>query len=97
MRNAFLAVFLTLLVCACSRSGYAGHIDEVRNTRGGVVIDLDGRYPNQKMVVFIPREYIASMGGHFPRLGTTLKVTGSVTDYKGSPEIIITSPDQLTW
>ena len=87
-----------LLACialfGCSRTAYNGQVSQIRQTRGGLVIDLDGTYPNQAMVVYIPRsaEYKFST---LPNIGDTLAVKGQVSQYRGMREIVVTVPDQL--
>ena len=88
----FLAAFT---LCACSHSSYTGQVSEVRQLRGGMVIDLNGTYPNQAMIVYIPRNAEANFAGNLPSVGDEIAVKGSISQYKGRPEIVVTSPAQL--
>jgi len=81
-------------LCGCSHTAYSGQVSEIRQTRGGLVIDLDGTYPNQAMAVYIPRN-AESKFPSFPNVGDALAVKGKVSQYKGRPEIIVTSPAQF--
>jgi len=90
-----------LLACvaltACSRSGYTGTVEDIHRTRSSVLIDLDGRYPNQKMTLYLPSEAVFRVHGHWPAIGTTITAKGEVTNYRGRPEIVIHDPSQLSW
>jgi DNA/RNA endonuclease YhcR with UshA esterase domain len=90
-----------LLACAgltaCSRAGYTGTVDEIHPARSSILIDLDGRYPHQKMTLYLPKETIFRIHGHWPAIGATITAKGEVTDYRGRPEIVIHDPSQLTW
>jgi len=94
MRRNFSFLALCITLCGCSHTAYSGHASEIRQTKGGLVIDLDGTYPNQAMVVYIPR-YAEYKFPTFPNVGEPLRVKGSVMQYRGNPEIIVTSPTQL--
>ena len=89
---SLLALCITL--SGCSHTAYSGQVSEIRQTKGGLVIDLDGTYPNQEMVVYIPHsaEYKFAV---FPNIGDMLAVEGEVTLYRGRREIVVTSPDQM--
>jgi len=93
--------FYLLLACfgitACSRAGYTGTVDEIHPTRSSVLIDMDGRYPYQKMTLYLPREAVSRIQGRWPAIGATVTAKGEVTNYRGRPEIIIRDPSQLSW
>ena len=90
-----IAILLACIsLCGCSRTAYNGQVSEIRQTKGGLVIDLDGSFPNQAMTVYIPRadEYKFP---NLPNVGDTLAVKGHITQYRGRPEIVVNSPAQL--
>jgi hypothetical protein len=74
---------------------YRGTVSQAKEVRSGIIFDLDGYYPNQKMTLFIPRSSETRMAGHWPVVGRQVDVSGAVTQYRGRPEIVVTSPDQI--
>jgi hypothetical protein len=76
---------------------YTGVVSDVKHFKnGGVAVDLDGKYPNQKMALYIPPESVASVGA-LPTDGNKVTATGDVVPYKGHDEIKIRSKDQWKW
>ncbi len=63
---------------------------------GGVAVDLDGRYPNQKMTLYIAPGLETAIG-KLPPIGAKVTAMGTVTQYHGKSEIKITSAGQLSW
>ena len=94
MKGVVLMIVACVSVCGCTHVAYTGQVSEVRQLRGGMVIDLNGTYPNQAMTVYIPREDEFKFTS-LPSIGDTLAVKGKVSQYRGRPEIIVTSSDQL--
>ncbi len=92
MRRILLLSFC-LALCACSHSSYTGQVSEVRQLRGGIVVDLDGAYPNQGMTIYIPKRYEGDV--IIPSEGQRITVTGAQKNYRGRPEIEVTSNDQI--
>ena len=93
-----LFLLLALLACAsCSRGGYTGQVSGVKYLpRGGAVIDLDGRYPNQKITLYVSVADFGSVGP-IPPVGAEVTATGPVTEYRGRQEIRIHSKNQWRW
>jgi hypothetical protein len=94
MKGVVLMIVACVSVCGCTHVAYTGQVSEVRQLRGGMVIDLDGAYPNQAMTVYIPRNDEYKFTG-LPSIGDTLAVKGQITQYRGRPEIFVSSPAQL--
>lgn len=96
-----LLCLLALALCSCSRSGYSGVVSEVKETHSAVLVDLDGNYPNQKMVLYVPLEtakrWHSIHPNGWPKRGTQVSATGAVTQYKDHPEIVINDPAQVSW
>ena len=95
-----VVVALVALGIVFSNRGYSGMVSEVKGVRSGVLIDLDGHYPNQTMTLFIPQSTLARWSeSHpgWPAVGTRVRAIGPVTEYRGRPEIVITDPAQVTW
>jgi hypothetical protein len=92
---------LTLLVLVSISSTvladtYTGVVSEVKQFHsGGTAVDMDGAYPNQKMVLYVPagETKVTKM----PVVGDKVTATGEITQYKGRPEIKIHSDDQWKW
>jgi exonuclease VII large subunit len=94
MKPKVALLLACLSLCGCSRTAYNGQVSEIRQTKGGLVIDLDGTYPKQAMAVYIPRSAEYKFPS-FPNVGDALVVKGKVSQYRGRPEIIVTSPAQF--
>ena len=75
---------------------YEGTISEMKRFSSGIVIDLDGEYPNQKMMVFIPKDAESNFTqDNFPSLGEKISVHGDKTTYRGQPEVIVKTPKDI--
>jgi DNA/RNA endonuclease YhcR with UshA esterase domain len=63
--------------------------------RGNTFVNLDRAYPNQAFTAFIPASS-ASAGADLRSLeGKNICVTGKVALYKGKPEIVVTTKEQI--
>ncbi len=60
-----------------------------------MAIDLDGKYPDQKMTLYIRASNIAKFTA-LPHDGDVVKATGPETHYHGKPEIVLRDPSQLS-
>jgi len=67
-----------------------------QSTKGHIFLNMGGKYPNQAFTAFIP----SSSATQFPQPqqyeGRTVSLSGKITLYHGKPEIIVTSPSQIT-
>ncbi len=98
--SSIVLVILTMALLACSCGGYTGTVSEIKGVRAGVVIHLEGHYPNQKMTLYIPSETASrwdAVHPGWPRIGMKVKATGAVIEYRGRTEIVIEDPKQVTW
>lgn len=73
-----------------------GAVGNIATGRSGTTfIDVGGRYPDNSFAVVI----FAADKGKFPDLktfdGRTVTVTGPISLYRGKPEIIVKSADQM--
>jgi len=57
---------------------------------------MGGAYPNQAFTAFIPSGSAAQFSNAQQYDGRTIAVTGKIQLYKGKPEIIVTSPSQIS-
>jgi len=97
MKTYLLFLLFTLTLIGCGRADYTGTVFGVKHfTRGGVAVDMDGAYPNQKMTLYVSASDEARVG-RLPPVGATVTATGAATEYKGRPEIKIHSKDQWKW
>lgn len=97
MKPHLLLLLFTFSLMACARADYTGTVSEVKHfSGGGVAVDMDGTYPDQKMTLYVSPGDAAAVGA-LPEVGTKVSATGEVTDYKGRPEIKIHSKDQWSW
>ncbi len=95
-RHLFL--LLVVLSCSsCSHHGYTGEVYGVKYLpRGDVAIDMDGRYPNQKMTLYVSAADFVSVEP-IPPVGAKVTAKGKVTEYQGHQEIRIHSRSQWKW
>lgn len=74
-----------------------GVVSEVHVSQRATFIDLGGRYPNEEFTGVI----FSSDVGAFPDVdayeGKTVDITGTVQLYRGRPEIILSSHDQIAF
>jgi hypothetical protein len=89
---------------ACEASKHVGETATVtgrvdgfhQSGKGNIFLNMGGKYPNQCFTGFIP----SSSAGQFPNAqqyeGKTVAVTGKIQLYKGKPEIVVTSPGQIS-
>jgi hypothetical protein len=58
-------------------------------------INLDAPYPNQVFTIMVWVEDRASVGT-LPRVGSHVRATGLIKDYRSVPEIVVRSSGQLS-
>jgi len=72
-----------------------GKVAEVNGTERLMRLNLDNAYPNQTITAVI----FANKTNLFPELeklqNKTVEISGKIADYRGRPEIILTSTNQL--
>jgi hypothetical protein len=62
---------------------------------GATFIDMGGSYPNQAFTGVIFSENSAAVGDVSGLTGKTIDLTGTIQMYRGKPEIILRSADQI--
>jgi len=73
-----------------------GVVKEVFTTRGGTIfLDMGAPYPNNAFVGVIFRDYASEMGDVSGLTGKTVDLSGKITLYRGKPQIILKSRNQL--
>jgi len=99
--SSIIAVGLITAICCLfvrSTTHYEGLVTGFKVIHSGVLIDLDGHYPNQKMTLFIPstvaREWAIRNHG-WPKTGSIVAASGTFQKYKGRDEIIISNVSHL--
>ena len=66
-----------------------GKVDGIYHHRNGhIFLNLDGKYPNQKMSVIIWKDYVNNFK-HIHFLNKVICVTGIIKSYKNKPEIFL--------
>jgi hypothetical protein len=72
-----------------------GKVDGVYHHRNGhIFLNLDGKYPNQKMSIIIWKDYVNNFKNlHF--LNKRICVKGFVREYKNIPEIYLKDKKQI--
>ena len=111
-RKTLLTVFALLCAACAQTSNYTaveaakhvgetatvtGRVDGVQHWgKGNIFLNMGGKYPNQAFTAFIP----SSSAGQFSKSqryeGRTLAVSGKIALHKGKPEIVVTSPSQIS-
>jgi hypothetical protein len=73
-----------------------GVVSEVfTSRRGDTFLDFGGRYPNEAFTGVIFRDDAGQFGDVSRLEGRTVDVTGEIKEYRGRPEIILSSREQL--
>ena len=89
MKIALISALLLVTCLSIFADTYTGVVSGGEHFHnGGVAVDLDGTYPNEKMTLYLPPEAEAKVG-QLPPIGATVTATGPVTQYHGKPEIKI--------
>src|SRR6266853_6158648 len=61
-----------------------------------ISLNMGGKYPNQAFTAFIPSASAAQFSQPQQYEGRMVAVSGKITLYHGKPEIIVTSPAQIS-
>jgi len=73
-----------------------GVVSEVYASRGGTVfVDLDGAYPNEPFTAVIFADDVSSVGDLSAFDGKRVDVSGTIQLYRGRPEIVVSSREQI--
>jgi DNA/RNA endonuclease YhcR with UshA esterase domain len=64
--------------------------------KGNIFLNMGGKYPNQAFTAFIPSGSAGQFSNPQQYEGRTVSVSGKITLYHGKPEIIVTSPAQIS-
>jgi DNA/RNA endonuclease YhcR with UshA esterase domain len=74
-----------------------GTVSDVHTAKGSgmTFLDLGGRYPENPFTAVIFRDHASQFPNVGSLAGKTVDVTGTVTIYKGKPQIILQYPGQL--
>lgn len=64
--------------------------------KGNIFLNMGGKYPNQAFTAFIPSSSAGQFSDYHKYDGQTVSVSGKITLYRGKPEIVVTSPSQIT-
>ncbi|WP_283177619.1 nucleotide-binding protein [Gemmobacter sp. 24YEA27] len=62
---------------------------------GNTFINMGGRYPNHTFYGIIFAKSSGAFSGVGSLQGATVSITGTVKDYRGKPQIVVTSPSQI--
>ncbi len=74
-----------------------GRVDSFHQSgKGNIFLNMGGAYPNQAFTAFIPSGSAAQFPNAQEYDGKTITVSGKITLYRGKPEIIVTSPSQIS-
>ena len=110
MKTKLITIIALALLCGCSRSvpsseaarhigercTVEGYVASIHATgRGTVFLNFDNTYPNQTFTA-VSLHGELSAGDLQPFAQHTVRVSGKVEDYKGKPEIVLHSLDQIS-
>lgn len=62
---------------------------------GNTFINMGGRYPNHTFYGIIFRSSASNFQGIKSLDGATVSLSGTVKDYRGKPQIVLSSPSQI--
>ena len=97
MKICSIVVALVLATIPAPVDIYTGVVSGVKHFKhGGVAVDMDGKYPDQKMTLYVSPEDEAAVG-KLPPEGSKVTATGTITQYHGKPEIKIHDAGQWKW
>ncbi|CUH45429.1 hypothetical protein RUM4293_04343 [Ruegeria atlantica] len=78
------------------RTTVVGVVSQVSNSgKGTTFINFGGRYPNHVFYVVIFKKNGHKFPSVYSYKGQTLAISGRIELYKGKPQIIVSSPDQV--
>lgn len=76
-----------------------GVVHQVKNIKKQTYINLDGRYPNQKLAILIWNDDLNLIVDKIGRLdkfiGNRVCVKGVIDSYKGTPQINLSDPSNI--
>jgi len=97
MKTATIFALFLLVTLPALADTYTGTVSGVKHfASGGVAVDLDGKYPDQKMTLYVSPKDEATVGA-LPPEGAKITATGTTTQYHGKPEIKIHGAGQWKW
>src|ERR1700720_765013 len=64
--------------------------------KGNIFLNMGGKYPNQAFTAYIPSGIAVQFSDYQKYDGKTVAVSGKIALYRGKPEIIVTSPSQIS-
>jgi DNA/RNA endonuclease YhcR with UshA esterase domain len=90
-------VAFTVLVTPGLADTYTGTVSDTKHFHnGGIAVDLDGEYPNEKMALYVAPADAATIGP-IPTVGARVTASGTIKPYRGKPEIKIHKAGQWKW
>jgi hypothetical protein len=73
-----------------------GVVSQVSKSRGGTTfINFGGRFPNHVFYAVIFKKYAYKFESLDGLVGKSVAISGTIDLYKGKPQIILFSPDQI--
>jgi hypothetical protein len=97
MKPPLCAAIFILAALPALADTYAGVVSGVKHfASGGVAVDVDGKYPDQKMTLYVSARDEATVG-KLPTDGASVTATGTITQYHGKPEIKVHDANQWKW
>jgi hypothetical protein len=96
MKFAAVVLWTSITIPALADS-YTGVVSDVKYFHnGGVAVDLDGHWPNEKMVLYVPPADATTVGA-LPVEGAKVTASGTTDQYRAKPEIKIHQASQWKW
>ena len=73
-----------------------GEVSQVSTSGGGTTfINFGGRFPNHVFYAVIFRKNINRFSDVHSLVGNSVSITGAIELYKGKPQIILSTPEQI--
>jgi DNA/RNA endonuclease YhcR with UshA esterase domain len=74
-----------------------GKVEGVHKSgKDNIFLNMGGKYPNQMFTAYIPSAHAAQFPNAQEYEGRMVEVSGKIALYHGKPEIVVTSPAQIT-
>jgi DNA/RNA endonuclease YhcR with UshA esterase domain len=74
-----------------------GRVDSLhQSVEGNISLNIEGKYPDQIFIAFIPAAAAAEFSDVGQYGNKTVAVSGKIELYRGTPQIVLSLPSQIT-
>jgi hypothetical protein len=96
MKTNVLCVLFSLVCFGWTHADYTGIVSQIDTSSGCVKVAMDGNFPNQKMILYVPPNAAAAVG-ELPPIGAKVTALGREVMYEEHLEIIVHAKRQWSW